>query len=67
MEDVGWWDPNPGVCVFCWYWLTAGAQPTPKVTQLLGRIGLFTEVPRPPSYRVGTPTMPKWQAGADKE
>ena len=49
------------------YWLTAGAQPTPKVTQLLGRIGLFPEVPRPPSYRVGTPTMPKWQAGADKE
>jgi hypothetical protein len=49
------------------YWLTAGAQPTPKVTEILGRVGIIPERPKPPSYFVGERVMPKWKAGTDKE
>ncbi|GAX77521.1 hypothetical protein CEUSTIGMA_g4965.t1 [Chlamydomonas eustigma] len=75
-EDVGWWDPNPAADGNMHlglkfdrikYWLTAGAQPTPKVTDILGRLGIIPERPKPPSYFEGERPMPKWKAGTDKE
>ncbi|KAG1680598.1 hypothetical protein FOA52_015046 [Chlamydomonas sp. UWO 241] len=75
-EDVGWWDPNPAgdgnmhvglKFDRIKYWLTAGAQPTPKVALLLGRVGVLPEIPRPPSYAASGLLNMKWKAGAVKD
>lgn len=70
LEDVGWWDPNPAgdgnmhiglKFDRIKYWLTAGAEPSTKVTQLLGRVGMLPEPPQPPGYQGPKPNT-KWQA-----
>lgn len=51
----------------CRYWLTAGAEPSTKVTELLGRVGVLPEPPLPPSYqRTPEPNL-KWHARLHKE
>lgn len=74
-EDVGWWDPNPAPDGNMHiglkfdrikYWLTAGAQPTPKVAELLGRVGVLPPIPKPPVFKDHSGDKPnlKWKAGA---
>jgi len=71
-EDVGWWDPTPAgdgnmhlglKFDRIKYWLTAGAVPTPKVAELLGRAQLIPQPPQVPHYNPRNPAdETKWRA-----